>query len=248
MTVPTREGEVPFDLPQADYTLPIAELTERTGIPTIFYDQFGNGKSTHVPERKGDESFFTVDIFKSELDNLVDHLKLQKSGFSLLGHSWGGMLAAEYAVDHHADSGLRKIIISNSPASMKSWGEAATRLRALMPEVDKVLKKCEAEGRTEGDQEYEAASAEFYKKYMNGPNEFYVIGNLRTWDVTPQLPKITVETLLINGEYDEAADSTVAPFFEGIKKVKWRTLGGCSHMSYCEDLDKYLETVHSFLA
>ena len=81
---------------------------------------------------------------------------------------------------------------------------------------------------------------------MNGPNEFYVIGNLKTWTVIPDLPQITVDTLLMNGEHDEAADSTVAPYFEHIKKVKWKTLAGCSHMAFMEDLDGYVETVKTF--
>lgn len=262
-------------LTTADYTLPISALTERHGIPTIFYDQFGNGKSTHVADRKGDNSLFTTDLYKRELDNLIDHLKLRQKGFSLLGHSWGGMLASMYATDHHADSGLKSIIISNSPASMKLWVEAATKLRAKMPDVDAILTKCEKEGRTEGDKEYETASIEFYKKHvcriwpfpdamnialhrieedptvyhtMNGPNEFYIVGNLKEWSVIPDLPKITVNTLLINGEHDEAADSTVAPFFNGIKKVKWRTMAGCSHMAFMEDNEAYVETVNDFLA
>ena len=149
-----------------DYTLPLVALTERYGIPTIFYDQFGNGKSTHVREKNGDEAFFTTDLYRRELDNLVDHLKLRERGFGLLGHSWGGMLAAMYATDHHADSGLKKIILSNSPAKMQLWSEAARRLRAAMPEIDKVLSKCEAEGRLVGDKEYEEAAMEFYKRHV----------------------------------------------------------------------------------
>lgn len=180
-----------------------------------------------------------------------------------------------YAVDHHANSGLRKIIVSNSPASMRLWVEAANTLRRQTPEVDAVLSKCESEGRTEGDKEYDAAAMEFYKKHvcrvwpfppemnialkrieedpttyhtMNGPNEFYVIGNLKEWSIIPDLGNIETETLLVNGEYDEAADSCVKPYFEGIRKCKWKTLAGCSHMSFVEDRAKYIETIADFLA
>ena len=261
-------------LTHPDYTLPIANLTTLTGIPTIFYDQFGNGKSTHAADRKGDDALFTTALYKRELDNLIDHLQLRKKGFSLLGHSWGGMLAAMYATDHHASSGLHSIVISNSPAGMSHWQAAAAKLRAQMPDVDAILTKCEKEGRTEGDKEYDAAAMQFYKRHvcrvdpfphamnmalqrieedptvyhtMNGPNEFYVVGNLKTWSVVEELRNIECEVLLLNGEYDEAADSTVQPFWEGIKRVRWRTLGGCSHMAFMEDEGRYLECVGGFL-
>lgn len=184
------------------------------------------------------------------------------------------MLASMYATDHHAADGLSSIIISNSPASMRLWVDAATALRARMPDTDAVLSKCEAEGRTVNDKEYEAATTEFYKRHvcrvwpfpeamnmamrridedptvyhtMNGPNEFYIVGNLREWSVIPELGKITVDTLLVNGEFDEATDSTVRPFFDGIGRVKWRVMAGCSHMGFLEDLEGYLEIVRGFL-
>ena len=143
-----------------------------------------------------------------------------------------------------------------------------------MPDVDAVLSACEAAGRTEGDKEYDAAALEFYKRHvcriwpfpeemnvalrrieedpttyhtMNGPNEFYVVGNLKEWSIAEELGKVSVPALLVNGEFDEAQDSCVRPYFEGIKKVRWRTLAGCSHMSFVEDREGYMELVAGFL-
>ena len=61
-------------------------------IPLILYDQIGNGLSTHLPEKKGDEEFWTEDLFHRELENLLAALKLDESGYDLIGHSWGGMM------------------------------------------------------------------------------------------------------------------------------------------------------------
>lgn len=79
------------------------------------YDQLGCGRSTHLPHLRGDADFWTVGLFLRELENLLE--KLGVEDYDLLGQSWGGMLGSEHAV--HQPKGLKKLIISNSPASMK---------------------------------------------------------------------------------------------------------------------------------
>jgi len=61
------------------------------------YDQLGCGRSTHLPEKKGDHDFWTPELFLLELDNLLAHLGIQND-YDILGQSWGGQLAAEHAV------------------------------------------------------------------------------------------------------------------------------------------------------
>jgi L-proline amide hydrolase len=80
------------------------------------YDQIGCGRSTHLPEKKGDMDFWTMSLFLSELDNLLSHLEIQ-GNYSLFGQSWGGSIAAEHAILH--PKGLKKLIIANSSASGK---------------------------------------------------------------------------------------------------------------------------------
>src|SRR3569623_694664 len=192
----------------------------------IHYDQVGNGKSTHLRD-KGVE-FWTVDFFKSELHNLIDHLGI-RGGYCLLGQSWGGMLGAEFAVDRPA--GLKALVIADSPADMGTWVREANRLRAdLPPDVQATLLKHEPAGTT-SDPEYAAATEVFNRRHvcrlvpmppevqrtfdilaadptvyytMNGPNEFHVIGSLRNWSIVDRLGAINVPTLLISGRYDEA--------------------------------------------
>ena len=75
-----------------DYMLALADLSILR--PIIFYDQIGIARSPHLAGKP--QGFVTVDLFLSELKNVITHFNLKK--FDLLGHSWGGMLAAEYAV------------------------------------------------------------------------------------------------------------------------------------------------------
>lgn len=85
-------------------------------------------------------------------------------------------------------------------------------------------------------------------QFRNGPSEFTVVGNLKDWDIRPSLHKIKVPTLVLNGELDEARDSCVYPFFEGIQKCRWYTFPGLSHMSNVEDVEAYVKIVEGFLA
>ncbi|KAJ9656393.1 hypothetical protein H2198_004971 [Neophaeococcomyces mojaviensis] len=132
----------------------------------IFYDQIGCGNSTHLPHRRLDTSFWTPQLFIDELDNLISHLNIKS--FDLLGQSWGGMLASEYAVTKSSDSstGLKRIIIANSPASMPLWMKSCNEWRAMLPRsVDETLTKYEA-AQDYTNPEYTAAVLEFYKLHL----------------------------------------------------------------------------------
>ena len=147
-----------------DYLLPLQDLAHPPhNRPVIFYDQLGSGNSTHLREKHGDTSFWTVTLFRDELANLIDTLGLRDRGFDLLGHSWGGMLTAYYASER--PRGLRRAVVSNSPASLESWVGAANRLRRDMPETDRVLKRHEDAGTTESE-EYEEAVEVFYSRHV----------------------------------------------------------------------------------
>ena len=113
-----------------NYLLSLTDLTSSHGIPVIFYDQLGNGKSAHLPEKSGDASFWTEELFLTELKQLLEHLGVQNN-FDLLGHSWGGMLGARFAISH--PPGLKRLIIASAPASMKLWVEATNHLRSQLP-------------------------------------------------------------------------------------------------------------------
>ncbi|CAJ2502626.1 Uu.00g100200.m01.CDS01 [Anthostomella pinea] len=72
-----------------EYLLPLTDLAPSVSL--IFYDQIGNGRSTHLPDKAGDEAFWSVGargLFKDELDNLLSHLGLQERPIDIYGHSW----------------------------------------------------------------------------------------------------------------------------------------------------------------
>lgn len=252
-----------------NYLLSLSALALE-GRPVIHYDQVGCGRSTHDPSRGSD--FWTVALFREELANLVEELCVADR-FHLLGQSWGGMLAAEFALT--GPRGLRSLILSNSPASMDLWVSEANRLRADLPEDVRVaLETHEAAGSTD-DPAYLAATEVFYDRHvcrvrpypsevqatfdqlaedatvcraMNGPNEFFCVGTLRTWSVVGRLGAITAPTLVLSGHFDEATPATVAPFVEEIPGAQWLLFDESSHMPFVEETDRYLEVVNEFLS
>lgn len=106
-----------------EYLAPLADLYKPYGIPTVLYDQIGCGRSTHLREKMGDAEFWSFDLFIRELDNLVDLLNIRERGFFLLGQSWGGVLAASYAMRGGEEKGLKKLVISSGPSSIPLYGE-----------------------------------------------------------------------------------------------------------------------------
>lgn len=245
------------------------KLLARDGRAVIHYDQLGCGNSTLLPEKGAD--FWTPQLFIDELENLVDHLGI-RGGFHVLGQSWGGMLGSEYAVLQ--PDGLASLTIANSPASMKLWVEEANRLRADLPQdVQDTLTRHETAGTTD-HADYQAATMVFYERHvcrvvpfppevtasfeqaarnptvytlMNGPNEFHVIGTLKTWSVIDRLSAIDVSTLIISGRYDEATPATVQPFKDGIKGARWEIFEQSSHMPHVEEQEDCMRVVGDFL-
>jgi len=253
-----------------DYTIPIAELANRTGRAAVLYDQIGCGLSSHMPDQPAD--FWTVDLFKTELTELLKHLGIA-GRYNLVGQSWGGMLGMDYAIDQPA--GLNTLGVCDSPARMDLWVSEANRLRAeLPPGVDETLQRHEDAGTTESP-EYQDAMQVFYDKHvcrvvpnpdfvtrsfaklaedptvyytMNGPSEFHCIGSLRTWNITDDLHGIAVPTLLVSGRYDEATPTIVGEIAERIPNNEWVIFEESSHMPHVEEPERFAEVLNGFLA
>lgn len=91
----------------------------------IFYDQIGNGNSTRFDAQTANDTHWSIDLYLSELENVIDHFSEFES-FDVLGHEWGGMLGAEYAVLRPEK--LRKLVLSNSPGAMYLWMNSQKQL------------------------------------------------------------------------------------------------------------------------
>jgi L-proline amide hydrolase len=253
-----------------DYLESVAVHAERVGRPCVLYDQIGCGRSQHLPDAP--EDFWSVELFRRELRELLDHLGIS-GRYHVLGQSWGGMLGMEHALER--PHGLRSLVVANSPASMELWVREANRLRALLPaDVQETLTRHETEGTTD-DPEYEQAVTVFYERHlcrivpfpdslqrtfaqmaadptvyhtMNGPSEFHVVGKLRGWDITPQLGEVQVPVLVISGEHDEATPELVRPLVDAIPGARWELIPDASHSTHLEQPERFFALVEEFLS
>ena len=270
------EGEEPGKLPLLclhggpgaahDY-LQSLEAMAATGRRVIFYDQIGCARSG-IGVSKPD--MWTVDLFVEEVGAVREALGLDR--IHLLGQSWGGMLAMEYALTQ--PKGVASMIVADSPASMVQWVSEANRLRAELPaDVQAALIKHEAAGTYE-DSEYLAAVQVFYDRHvcrvvpnpeyvtrsfqllgenpevyhtMNGPSEFHVIGTLKHWDIVGRLPEITIPTLVISGRYDEATPLIAQTVTDGIPGAEWVIFEESSHMPHAEEPEKCMAVIGEFI-
>lgn len=247
------------------YLAPLEELA-RSGRRVIFYDQIGCGRS----ERPPDPDFYETQTFVEELKALREALALET--VHLLGQSWGGMLAMQYALER--PSGLASIVVADSPADMRQWVSEANRLRAALPQdVARALEEHEAAGTTTSP-EYVAAVDVFLREHvcrldpwpepfartaealandnvvynlMNGPSEFHVIGKLKDWTILDRLHELDVPTLLLSGAHDEATPAIVGAIAERITHAEWILFENSSHTPHLEESVAFGAAVRGFL-
>ena len=110
------------------YLTPISDLQKAR--PVIFYDQLGNNRSTHLPDKS--RSFWTIDLPIDELVNLVSYFGID-SQYDILGHSWGGMLTSEFVI-RRQPTGLRKLDIAGSLPAMELWDKSNAIFKKELPE------------------------------------------------------------------------------------------------------------------
>jgi proline-specific peptidase len=233
------------------------------GRELIFYDQLGCGHST-IPSNP---DLWTVDLYKEELDVIRNALKLDR--VHILGQSWGGMLAMEYALTQ--PKGVISMVVASSPASMDIWVSEANRLIDYLPgEMREALKTGEAT-EVRDTPEYQAAFNEYYHRHvcmldpypdfiaqslnnmgepygvMQGSGEFVVTGKLKGWDITDKLSTITIPTLLTSGVMDEATPLIVKEIYDRIPGCEWELLLG-THMVHAELSEQYNRLVEDFFS
>jgi proline-specific peptidase len=247
-----------------DYLEPLEKLAKDR--PIILYDQLGCGKS----DRPDDRSLWRLGHFLRELVEVRSALGLQE--VHLFGQSWGGMLAIEYMLTQ--PQGVASLILADSCASMPQLKKEIKRLRSQLPEkIIATLEHFEATGDFRNP-EYREAVGQFYKRHvcrlsampdclrrsaenlrnnpvyqtMNGPNELVITGNLKEWDRTDQLAKLSVPTLILAGRYDEITPACSETLHQGIADSQIVIFEESSHLPHIEEEEKYLHVVSGFLS
>jgi proline iminopeptidase len=193
------------------------------GIEFIYYDQLGSAYS----DQPKDPDLWTIDRFVDEVEQVRKAMGLDRSNFFLLGSSWGGILAVEYALRHGEN--LKGLVISNMMMSIPDYNRYAEEVLAkqMPPAVVREIKELEAKGQTETPRYMELLLPNFYAKHvcrlpdwpdavirsfgklnrdvyvtMQGPSEFGASGRLEKWDRKADLKKLGMPVLVVGATHD----------------------------------------------
>ena len=239
-------------------------------IEFIYYDQLGCGNS----QDPKDTSMWDLPRYVEEVEQVRTALQLNKDNFYLLGHSWGGILAMQYALKYQAN--LKGLIISNMMSSCPAYGKYAREV--LAPQFDKnildSIRTIEANNDFANPKYMELLMPNFYAKHflrlpvnnwpepvtrsfakmnnslyvtMQGPSEFGVSGKLLNWDVSKQLPELRIPTLTIGGTHDTMDPEHMKWMSTQVQKGRFLLCEKGSHMSMYDDQQTYMKGLISFL-
>jgi proline iminopeptidase len=230
------------------------------GIEFIYYDQLGSAFS----DQPKDPDLWTAARFVEEVEQVRVALGLNKDNFYLLGHSWGGILAAEYALKYGAN--LKGLIISNMMMSIPDYNRYANEVLAkkMDPAVVKEIHDLEAAGKYEDPRYLELLLPNFYAKHlcrlpewpdaisrmfgklnkelyvlMQGPSEFGASGRLEKWDRKADLSKLAMPTLVIGATHDTMDPAHMRWVSTRVKQGSFLLCPEGSHCDMWDDQDHY---------
>ncbi len=235
------------------------------GYRVVTFDQLGTGKS----DRPIDTALWTIGRYVEETETVRKALGLGK--VHLLGHSWGGWLAIDYALTYPEN--LKTLILEDTVADMPHLASELERLRAALgPETVAMMQKHEAAG-TYDHPEYQAAVTILNYRHvcrlpewpapikrslddwnmspymtMQGPNEFLYIGNLKDWNRVPDLPRIKVPVLITVGAHDELTPACALRMKLALPDAEIKVFPNSSHMPFYEEPAAYYPALLDFLA
>ena len=240
------------------------------GIEMIYYDQLGCGHS----DNPNDTTLWDLARYVEEVEQVRSALHLDSSNFYLLGHSWGGILALEYALKYQDH--LKGLIISNMMCSCPDYGKYADEVlsKTMRPEVLDSIRAIERAGDFSNPKYMELLMPNFYAEHicriplndwpepmvrsleqmnnslyvtMQGPSEFGIAGNLVNWDRKKDLPSLHIPVLTIGAKYDTMDPEHMRWMSTQVKNGTYLYCENGSHMSMWDDQQTYMNGLINYL-
>jgi proline iminopeptidase len=234
------------------------------------YDQLGSTYSDQPDE----PDLWELPRFVEEVEQVRQALRLDNTNFYLLGHSWGGILAAEYALKYQTH--IKGLIVSNMMMSIPAYNEYAEKV--LMPKMDQAvlaeIKRMEADAETENPRYMELLVPHHYEQHilrmrasdwpdpvnrafkhinpkiyvpLQGPSELGASGKLLNWDRTADLGKITVPTLSVGAQHDTMDPAHMRWVAAAVKRGRYLFCPNGSHMAMYDDQVTYFRGLVEFI-
>jgi pimeloyl-ACP methyl ester carboxylesterase len=216
--------------------IPYLSTKYRLIIPDII--GFGYSEKPHVE--------YTIDFFINFIKKFLNLLNI--SDVYMMGSSFGGLLALEYAIKYKTE--IKKLVLV-SPAGMMRY--VSTTLKhyisaALYPTYENVLRAYQ-EMMYDSNMVSEESIEDFINR-MNLPNSKYVfMSTLMAFNNQPELTdrlNIDIPTLIIWGRNDKLIPVRYAKKFK-IPNSKIVIFDHCGHYPYIEKIDEFVRLILKFL-
>ena len=238
----------------------------QAGIEIYYYDQLGCGNSD-IPD---DPSLWTLPRYVEEVEEVRRGLGLDN--FVLYGHSWGGMLAIDYALKYQQH--LRGLVISNMAAGVQAAIKRGITLKNTLLPPEKLARLNALEAKQDYDNpEYEGIMMEdLYPKMicriqpwpepitrafrlanlkiyneMQGKSEFQVTGNFKDWERWGRLHEIKVKALTLGARYDEMDPEDMKRMATLMPNATSAICPNGSHMALWDDQAIYFQHLLAYL-
>lgn len=241
-------------------------------IEYIYYDQLGS----YYSDQPDDLSLWNTARFVEEVEQVRKALELDNTNFYLLGQSWGGILAMEYALKYQKN--LKGLIISNMMSSIPEYNTYAQEV--LGPQLDPIvyeeIKLLEANNDFANPRYSELLFEHYYTQHvlrmpvaewpesilrtfnhannqvyvhMQGYSEFGITGDatLKDWDIKNRLKEIEVPTLVIGAKYDTMNPEHMEWMSKEVQNGSYLFCPNGSHLSQYDDQKNYFSGIISFI-
>ena len=240
----------------------------RQGFEFYEYDQLGS----YYSDQPKDTSLWTTERFVEEVEQVRQAIGADETNFYVLGNSWGGILAMEYALKYQKH--LKGLLTANMMASAPEYGKYADDVLAkqMKPAVLAEVRAIEAKKDFTNPRYMELLIPNFYHEHlcrlaewpdginramkhansdiyvlMQGPSEFGISGRLATWDIKNRLKEITVPTLMIGSKHDTMDPKAMEEQSKLVRKGRYLYCPNGSHLAMWDDQQVFMTGVIQFI-
>lgn len=240
----------------------------KEGFEFYEYDQLGS----YYSDQPKDSSLWTIERFVEEVEQVRKAIGADSTNFYVLGNSWGGILAMEYALKYQGN--MKGLLVANMVASCPEYGKYADEVLAkqMDPAVLAEIKGMEAKGDFGNPRYMELLIPNFYHEHlcrlqewpdgfnralkhvngeiytmMQGPSEFGIGGRLKNWEIKARLKEIKVPTLMIGAKHDTMDPKAMEEQSKMVQHGRYLFCPNGSHLSMWDDQQVFMAGVIKFI-
>lgn len=242
------------------------------GIEYIYYDQL----ESYYSDQPNDPDLWTIEHYVDEVEQVRQALGLGPDNFFLLGQSWGGMLAIEYALAH--PDALKGLIVGNMVSDVGHYNRYAREVLGpqMPPDVFAEIVELEDAEDFENPRYEELLMQHHYTAHvlrkpldewpdsigrtfkhlnhaiyvqMQGHSEFGMTpgATLGEWNRSADLHRIDVPTLIVGAEHDTMDPTHMAWMAQQVRRGRYLHCPEGSHLCHYDDPDHFFPGLIRFL-